>query len=370
MEPTRIEVSQLREQFQDAEAICHALCSGEVDGVVVGHSDRDKRVLLLSGAYTRYRQLVEDMQQGAVTVSSSGEILFANHAFADMVGASLVDVLRSQLLDHAAPEERDKLRPLLAPHAGQRDVEVSLLRPDNTRAHVRAGVVSASDDFVTLIITLLHSEDQEEAAATLEAIRRGSVDAFVVGRKGVALLDSAQAPYRALVERMRQGAVTVQSDGKIVYANERFASTIGLPHGRLIGKPLEEMIIMSDRQAYAALLAARDESHAELRLRCENGQHPVMLATMTSLDEYKLFLFTDLSEQKRHQASDERTRRFLGMLAHEFRGILGPINQSAYVLKSSPALGPEGQKAVEIIERQCARLLALVEDLARINPKE
>ena len=78
---------------------------------------------------------------------------------------------------------------------------------------------------------------------------------------------------------------------------------------------------------------------------------------------------TIITERKRHEASDERTRRFLGMLAHEFRNILGPINNAAQIVKAKN-LDEEAAKAVEMIERQTGRLLALVEDLRRVNPKE
>jgi PAS domain S-box-containing protein len=231
-------------------------------------------------------------------------------------------------------------------------------------------MVTSSDDFITLLVTPLSSREQvDEGQATLEAIRKGAVDAFVVGGRQVMLLDSATAPYRTLVERMRQGAVTVQPDGIIVYANERFISMIGVPYGRLIGSPLSALVAESDRAAFASMMAARDNSQAELKLRCGNGERPVTQATMTSLDGHKLFLFTDLTEQKRHEASDERTRKFLGMLAHEFRNILGPIGNSAELLKRK-SLDADGQKAVEVIERQTSRLLGLVEDLRRINPRE
>jgi signal transduction histidine kinase len=118
------------------------------------------------------------------------------------------------------------------------------------------------------------------------------------------------------------------------------------------------------------MFAARDTAQGELKLRAANGERPVMQATMTSMDGHKLFLFADMTEQKRHQASDERTRKFLGMLAHEFRNILGPINNSVLLLKGSPGLDADAKKAVEVIERQSGRLLGLVEDLRRINPKE
>jgi signal transduction histidine kinase len=81
-------------------------------------------------------------------------------------------------------------------------------------------------------------------------------------------------------------------------------------------------------------------------------------------------LVSDLSLQKRHEATDERTRKFLGMMAHEFRNILGPVRHAVDFLKRVDALDPECRKMVEVIDRQSGRLLQLVEDLRKVNPKE
>ncbi len=366
-----IQAATLRESLQEAEEIRRAISAGEVDAVVSGADDDQKRVLLLSGAYARYRQLVEDMQQGAVTVTSTGDILFANHSFAAMLEESLIDLFRTPLNLRVAEGDRARLHVLLAPRPGQRDVELSLLTRTGGGRTVRMSLVSASDDFVTLIVTdISHERLLEEAQATLEAIRKGQVDAFVVGGEQVVMLDSAQSPYRALVERMRQGAVTVSAGGEIAYVNERFVSMLGIPRGHLIGSSLLSHVRESDRPAYQSILSAREAAQGELKLRRGNGDTVSTLAIMTALDGQKMFLFSDLTEQKRHEASDERTRKFLGMLAHEFRNILAPISNSVQFLKRAESLDPESRKAVEVIERQADRLLALVEDLRRVNPRD
>ena len=71
----------------------------------------------------------------------------------------------------------------------------------------------------------------------------------------------------------------------------------------------------------------------------------------------------------RSSAEEERQRKFLATLAHEFRNILGPIANSVELLKRSE-LNEESRHAVDVIERQSARLLAVVEDLRKINPKD
>jgi hypothetical protein len=63
------------------------------------------------------------------------------------------------------------------------------------------------------------SEELLEAYETLRAIRDGEVDAFVLLTQGgyrVETLASADAPYRVLVEAMRDGALTVDEHGTVI----------------------------------------------------------------------------------------------------------------------------------------------------------
>jgi signal transduction histidine kinase len=57
-------------------------------------------------------------------------------------------------------------------------------------------------------------------------------------------------------------------------------------------------------------------------------------------------------------------------MAHEFRNILGPLRHSVDYLKRVDSLDPECRKMVDVADRQSTRLLDLIEDLRRINPKE
>jgi signal transduction histidine kinase len=59
----------------------------------------------------------------------------------------------------------------------------------------------------------------------------------------------------------------------------------------------------------------------------------------------------------------------LGALAHEMRNMLSAIRNSVEVLKRS-SLEADGQRALAAIERQTQRILELMEDLRRLNPKK
>ncbi len=368
------QIESLRQQLQEAEELRHAISHGQVDAFVVGATDDSKRVLMLSGAYARYRQLVEEMQQGAVTVSRSGEIMFANQAFAAMVGLAPIDIFRVPLARYLAASDAGAAATLLQPHPGKAEVEATLRAPNGGQRPVRIALITASEEFNTLLVTE-RDEKEDEAGATVDAIRNGSVDALVVAGEQVVMLDSAQRFYQTAVDRMQQGVVILDAHGNISYANQRMATLLGTPRERLIGTSLRSRVRNGDDESLASLLrtsaAHGSSAQAEVRLRRADNEYVTTLITVTAIaDSQKMCLVSDLSLQKRHEAADERTRKFLGMMAHEFRNILGPIRNSVEALRLREGLDDECRRLVDVVDRQSSRLLALVDDLRSINPKD
>jgi PAS domain S-box-containing protein len=84
-----------------------------------------------------------------------------------------------------------------------------------------------------------------DADETVAAIHQGDIDAVVVMRSlegpQVILLHGAEEPYRVLVERMSDGALTAGPDGVILYVNERLCELTGCPSSRLVGRDLASL---------------------------------------------------------------------------------------------------------------------------------
>ncbi|MEO7732465.1 MAG: PAS domain-containing sensor histidine kinase, partial [Kofleriaceae bacterium] len=149
-----------------------------------------------------------------------------------------------------------------------------------------------------------------EAEDTLDAIRRGHVDALVVqGPAGaqVFTLEGADHRYRQVVETMNEGALIVASDGTIAYSNARFAELVGVPLETMIATPLQRYIAESSRPLVEALLQTRGgaPSKAELALIAGDGtQRPVYVSVSAGWHEdaaLTCVIVTDLSDQKRTQ---------------------------------------------------------------------
>lgn len=200
----------------------------------------------------------------------------------------------------------------------------------------------------------------------VDAIRSGSVDAFVVGEQTVQLLESAQTPYRVAMERMHDGAVTVDTDGEIMFVNESFAGMLRIQKERLLGRRLVELVDLADASVLEIMLRAHDDRQGELRLHGAEGTEVTVFASMTPLDGCKLFLLQDVTMRKLHRAIDARTRRFLAMLAHEFSNILHPIRLANERINRLAQDG-DTRESTAVIRRQVERLAGLVEDLRRVN---
>jgi signal transduction histidine kinase len=109
----------LRARLADAEETLRRILHGEIDPVAVEGTGGIR-------AYTRrnadepYRNLVEQMEQGAVVLTASGRILFSNARFASLVGEPLRSVVGSHLDRFVGASDRDDLTALLGAGSGRR----------------------------------------------------------------------------------------------------------------------------------------------------------------------------------------------------------------------------------------------------------
>lgn len=106
------ELAELRVRLAEAEEALRAIRSGEVDAVVVA-GKQGPQVFTLQGAERAYRVLIESMNEGALTLTARGVILYANHCFARMVKCPLERVMGSPFRRFLSAEDRATIRPLL-----------------------------------------------------------------------------------------------------------------------------------------------------------------------------------------------------------------------------------------------------------------
>ena len=93
------EIRELRAQLAEAQETLRAIREGEVDALVVS-TPEGQRVFTLQSADHSYRTIIEQMQEGAVTLVEDGHINYSNRRFAEMVKRPLEEIIGSHFCEH------------------------------------------------------------------------------------------------------------------------------------------------------------------------------------------------------------------------------------------------------------------------------
>jgi PAS domain S-box-containing protein len=104
----RAENADLHARLKETEEILRALGAGEVDAITI-QTSAGLGVFTLAGAEQPYREMVETMSEGAVTVGSDGLIIYCNQRFADMLKIDLGAVMGTRLVTHFAQPDRPSI---------------------------------------------------------------------------------------------------------------------------------------------------------------------------------------------------------------------------------------------------------------------
>jgi len=102
-------IAELEARLAEAEETLQAIRTGQVDALVVSGPDGDQ-IFALEGADHAYRLLVEEMQEGTVTLNQDGLILYANRQFAAMMKAPVDLIVGSNIHSFLPPDRRSHRR--------------------------------------------------------------------------------------------------------------------------------------------------------------------------------------------------------------------------------------------------------------------
>jgi PAS domain S-box-containing protein len=107
MDPDQIK--KLQRELEEAQETLRAIRQGEVDALIVD-SPNGPQLFTLKSAEQPYRMLVEQMQEGALTLTAAGDILYCNRRFAELVGVGPETIVGGPIGRFLAEADR----PLLA----------------------------------------------------------------------------------------------------------------------------------------------------------------------------------------------------------------------------------------------------------------
>src|ERR1700722_1474882 len=87
----------LQARLVEAEETLRAIREGEIDALVVQGGSAGAELFTLSSADRPYRMFVENMRDGAATVSPSGIVLYANRRLGELLARDLTELIGSPI---------------------------------------------------------------------------------------------------------------------------------------------------------------------------------------------------------------------------------------------------------------------------------
>src|ERR1035441_224481 len=199
-----------------------------------------------------------------------------------------------------------------------------------------------------------------ETQETLRALQNGEADAIVVaigdGHRVYSSKGTEQS-YRLWIQSMAEGALTLNSDGLILFANRQFAAMAGTPLDRVTGSRVLDFFAADEKAPFSRALAraAQGRARAEFHvLRPDGNRVPVHLSFQRlELDGMACVcvLVTDITERKaadqalRESEARERAR------ADEITAILDVVPVSVLIAHDAECSKVSGNRTAHEFQR-------------------
>lgn len=300
------QIEKLKEQLTEAEATLQAIRSGEVDALVVTGEEGEK-VFTLKGAEHPYRILVEEMNEGAVTLASDHTILFCNKGFARILQTSLEKVIGNSILDFIDPDSTTQFLTILK--------NTKLTKEGNIIYLTLGGIRIPT--FISFNSMRIENEQIPYLVVT---------DLTDYRKKEQSLLELEER-YHDLFESALDLIFTLSKDGMITSSNPAFGSITGWSSTEMMNRPLKDIIHPDDlphaKRRYKNTLAGKKPPLPfELRILSNSGNYIPMEYTITP--RFKkgkvvggLVIARDITERKRMTDALQKAHDELEIRVHE-----------------------------------------------------
>jgi signal transduction histidine kinase/ActR/RegA family two-component response regulator len=121
---TTEQIRSLTERLEEAEETLRAVRSGEIDAFIVQGPDGEQ-IYALRSAEQPYRNLIEDMLEGAAILTTDGDIAYCNKRFAELVAVPLEDAVGGAMERFINNTDRPAYRSLLLAGSGKRRAQLT-----------------------------------------------------------------------------------------------------------------------------------------------------------------------------------------------------------------------------------------------------
>ena len=368
------EIAQLRARLEEAEGTLEAIRTGQVEALVV-HGEDGPRIFTLEGADHRYRRLVETMNEGALLVSEEGVVLYANAAFALMVGERLEATIGRPLIglvDAASRPACEALLRVARTEAAADELVLRTVRGRRVPVLLSTSPNGVDGPGIAVIVSSLAPQKRSEEIVASErlasSILEQAAEAIVVcDPDGIIIRASSSArelARRPLLREQVRVAFPLVTEG--AHPAERALA------GE-IARGVEATLELPGAPAMNVLCAAAPLRNDGTVLGCVLT---VVDVTRQKRDEAERSGLLDAERAARvgaeraraeAEASNRSKDEFLATVSHELRTPLNAIVGWSRLMSGGTLPEPRQAHAVEVIRRNADAQARLIEDLLDVS---
>lgn len=370
---------------------------GELDALFVADGS-GRRLITLNGADRAYRLLLEDMADGALTVTPDGVIAWCNRSFAELLGRPLNRLLGTHIDLCFAPEARPSLLTLLQEgRSAKHQLAIDLLTDEGHRVptylSVNPSVVDGLPEALCMVVTNLTEQRRSEADRLSRQHLLTVIDEQQLTQRQL------QASLAALLLRDRalgaisQGVLITDANHRVTYANTAFEAIsgysaqdmLGRSFGNLQGQQTDAQMVQTINEA----VSTARPFHGEILNYRKDGQPfwndmsitPVfdaegeptqfvgVLRDITErrrAEEMRLSLEAQLREAQKMEALGT----LAGGIAHDFNNILGSMLGNVGLARQALDAGHKATTFLEQVSVAGARARSLVEQILAFSRRQ
>jgi PAS domain S-box-containing protein len=303
------ELEELRARLREATDTLEAIRSGAVDAIVVT-GKTGEQVYTLQGADQPYRLLVESINEGTVTMSQDGNILYSNKQFADMLGYPLEKIIGSSFLNLISQEDRQHIKEALQNRMSRVPRIQACLNSFASAqipAQITIGRTDLSDDGTITAVII----DLSEQFHYREIVREEKLS-------------------RTIMENSPNGIAVCDTKGRVIRSSKALNL---LCSESVLMKPFDQLfrieIPMKDQPpalfSSSDVLTGKPLQGTEARLYCTgHGIYDISLSAVPLLDDHQhvlgcLITILDITERKHTEEKISRHNKILDGINRIFR---------------------------------------------------